>query len=283
MAQFPTEGSQRPRFSPTGTINPEQFAVLSDCQRIWAVSSIHGEGDRLRDLHRQLLKSHKEGDHLVYLGNYLGRGSDVRDVIDQMLAVRRELLSRPGANPNQIAYLRGAQEEMWQKLLQLQFAQNPEDILRWMVDQGIEATLKCYGAVSADGFEAARKSALALARWTNSLREAMHQAAGHDALISSLRRAAYTEDRSLLFVSAGLDPDVSLEEQGDVLWWGGGFNRIQDSYEGFKVVVRGFDRHHAGVQTTAYSATVDAGCGFGGGLLAACFDTEGRIVDLLEG
>ncbi len=38
----------------------------------------------------------------------------------------------------------------------------------------------------------------------------------------------------------------------------------------------------AGIKTTAHTATVDGGCGFGGPLLAACFDPTGNIVDLIE-
>ncbi len=35
--------------------------------------------------------------------------------------------------------------------------------------------------------------------------------------------------------------------------------------------------------TTRHTASIDGGSGFGGPLLAACLDPEGRIVDLVEG
>jgi len=200
-----------------------------------------------------------------------------------VLAFRRLFLARPDARIGDIVYLRGAQEEMWQKLLQLQFAPNPTEVLSWMLEQGLRGTLSAYAGSEDDGFAAAAEGPVAIARWTNRLRSAMHALPGHDALMSSLRRAAFSDDQAMLFVHAGLDPTVPLDDQGDVLWWGGGFGKIKAAYDPFRLVVRGFDRTHAGVQTTHFTATIDAGCGFGGPLLGACFDRGGRIVDLLEG
>jgi serine/threonine protein phosphatase 1 len=34
---------------------------------------------------------------------------------------------------------------MWQKLLQLQFAPNPGELLHWMVQAGMETTIRAYG------------------------------------------------------------------------------------------------------------------------------------------
>ena len=42
---------------------------------------------------------------------------------------------------------RGAQEEMFLKLMQLQTAPNPEDIVSWMFDHGVGSTLESYGFI----------------------------------------------------------------------------------------------------------------------------------------
>ena len=60
-----------------------------------------------------------------------------------------------GVLASDLVYLRGAQEEMWQKLLQLQFAPNPQDVLRWMLGQGVETTLRAYGGAAEVGLSAA--------------------------------------------------------------------------------------------------------------------------------
>ncbi|MBL8671733.1 MAG: hypothetical protein JNK11_13840 [Alphaproteobacteria bacterium] len=261
----------------------DRFAVLRRPRRLWAVAALHGEARALRDLHRQLEPALRPGDRLVYLGNLLGWTDGITAALDELLAFRARLIARPGAGACDVVYLRGAQEEMWQKLLQLQFAANPADVLRWMLDQGVGATIRAYGSEPEAGLKAASAGAVQLARWTNGLRAAVQAMPGHAALLGAVKRAAYADDRSALFVHAGLDPRESLAQQGDILWWGGGFSSIAEPYQGFKVVVRGYDRAHAGVQTAEFSATVDGGCGFGGPLLAACFDLDGRIIDLLEG
>src|SRR6185312_356555 len=106
---------------------------------------------------------------LVYLGNYLGRGPQIRRTIDEVLRFRLAVLSQPNAFACDVAFLRGSQEEMWQKLLQLQFAVSPRDVLQWMLDQGVEATLLAYDTGAQQGFGACREGPKALTRWTSAL------------------------------------------------------------------------------------------------------------------
>jgi serine/threonine protein phosphatase 1 len=259
------------------------FAVLRRSSRVWAVAAVHGEAGRLHDLHRALWPRFAVGDRLVYLGNLIGHGVAVHETIDHLLEFRRHLIARPGLFAADLAYLRGSQEEMWDKLLQLQFAPNPREVLEWMLAQGVGATLAAYGIAPADALSQARGGPLALARWTGALRRAVQAAPGHAALMSALRRAAYTDDGALLFVHAGIDPGRPLSAQDDALWWGepGGFPP-ERPFEGFVQVVRGFDRGHGGVQAFAHGTSLDAGCGFGGPLAAACFGPDGTILDLIE-
>jgi len=265
------------------------FATLRRAGRIWAIASIHGEAEKLSVLHRLIAERFLDGDRLVYLGNIIGRGPAVRATVDEILDFRRAVLARPGMFACDIAYLRGAQEEMWQKLLQLQMATNPAEVLNWMLEQGIEATLTAYGGTARLGLEAARQGPLGITRWTNGLRAVMRQSLGHDALFAALRRAAFTEsggsthDGALLFVNAGIDPTRPLSAQTDSFWWGmAGFSKLAEPYAGFRMVVRGFDPEHRGIFASSVTTGIDAGCGFGGPLVSACFDTEGRIVDAVE-
>jgi serine/threonine protein phosphatase 1 len=262
---------------------PNLFAVLRRSARVWAVAAVHGEAPRLHALHRALWPRVQAGDRLVYLGNLMGRGAAVRETIDLLLEFRRHLIARPGFFAADVAYLRGSQEEMWDKLLQLQFAPNPREVLDWMLAQGLGATLEAYGTAPAEAARQARGGAVGLARWTGGLRRAVQAAPGHGAFMSALRRAAYTDDGRLLFVHAGVDPERPLTAQNDALWWGhpGGYPPAAP-FDGFAQVVRGFDRAHGGVQLFACATSIDAGCGFGGPLVAACFGMDGRIADLIE-
>lgn len=259
------------------------FATLRGSGRIWAIAAIHGEVERLRALHARLAQDAKPGDQIVYLGDTLGYGQPVRETIDELLVFRRSFLARPGVEVDDVVYLRGAQEEMWQKLLQLQFAPNPVDVLKWMVEHGIGPTIAAYGGSLDEGVSAAREGILALTRWTGQLRQNMRNYDGHTALMSVLKHAAFTDDHALLFVHAGIDPSRPLSAQVDAFWWGSpGFEMLEGAYGDFKLVVRGSDRRRGGVRVGAYSATLDAGAGFGGPLTCACFGTDGQILQMLE-
>jgi len=255
------------------------FATLRGDRRVWAVSALHGEAARLGALHQQILPVYEAGDQLVYLGNYSGHGTAVRETIDELLTFRRTILATPGAECEDIVFLRGAQEEMWQKLLQLQFAPNPVQVLKWMVGQGIEPTVNAYGASIEEAIAAQREGTLALTRWTTQLRQNLRNYDGHNALMSALRHAAFTEGGSMLFVHAGIDPHRPLSAQSDSFWWGGsGFGSITEPYNGYKRVIRGFDRRREGLQETPYTVSLDAGGGFGGPLMAALFAPDGSII-----
>ncbi len=262
---------------------PQVFASLAGARRVWAVGAARGEAERVAMLHDELRGRIEVGDRLVYLGNFLGVGTDVSRTVDHLLRFRGELLARPGFCASAVVYLRGAQEEMWRRFLELQFAQHPGDVLDWMLGQGVAATLLGYGADPEAARRVCREGALGITRFTSSVRTAMHARPGHGELMAALRRAAYTPKGGLLFVAAGVDPKRPLSEQGDTLWWGSGyFAGISEPFGEFSRVVRGDDRARQGPGMGAHTASLDGGCGYGGALHAACFTLDGRPVDWLQ-
>jgi hypothetical protein len=130
------------------TIEPTAFAVLPDARRNWAIASIFGESDHLAAMHAALSKRIRPEDNLVYLGNFLGRGNVVATVHELLLFRRILMAARLDEGHGEIVYLRGSQEEMWHKLLQMQFAPNPREVLEWMISQGVGPTLAAYGGSS---------------------------------------------------------------------------------------------------------------------------------------
>lgn len=273
----------------------ERFIALGRPRHIWAVGSVHGETDRLAALHDDIGSRFQPGDRLIYLGNMMGRGPRVRDTLDEILSFRRTLLSRRGVIAGDVVYLRGGQEEMWQKLLQLQMAPNPAEVLRWMMGHGVDSTLAAYGGSALQGLAAARDGAVSLGRWTAALRDAVKTSPGHDTLLSSLRRAAYTRwpdadwnagAVNLLFVNAGIDADKPLAAQGDAFWWGGaGFGRLDQPYAGFARVVRGYDPAHRGIAITPHAVTLDGTngeAGKGTALICGCFARNGDLLEIVE-
>jgi serine/threonine protein phosphatase 1 len=261
----------------------ERFARLRGARRVWAVASVHGEARRLSRLHDLLGERFAEGDRLVYLGNYLGYGEDVAATINELLDFRRRVLGRPHGFACDVVYLRGAQEEMWQKLLQLQFAPNPTEVWSWMVRAGVEATVRAYGGDLRQGFAAARDGPRTITRWTSGLRAAMNAAEGHSTMFAALRHAAFTDEGGLLLVHAGIDPRRPLTAQGDAFWWGvSDILELAAPFAGFVRVIRGFDRARRGLIEGPYAVSLDGGAGRGGRLQAVCVGVDGKIVDFCE-
>lgn len=266
-----------------------KFSNLKRPNKIWAVSSIHADVERLIHIHDAIFDRFRPGDRLVYLGNYTGYGLHSRETIDELLMFRRLLLAQPGMKPHDIVYLRGAQEELWNKLTQLHFAHKPVDTLLWLMGSGLGNTMQSYGICPHDGIMAAREGTVSITKWVNHARHQIRQNAGHDTFMTHSTRAAFTEvdgRNPILFVNAGLDPQKPLEAQEDNLWWA--YDEFEDfehgtqSYDPFEKVIRGFDPKHEGVYLNGVSATIDGGCGFGGPLVAASMCAEGNIDELME-
>jgi hypothetical protein len=264
------------------------LAVLFRPYRIWAVASVHAQAQRLAKLHRTIAKRFQIGDRVVYLGNVIGRGTALRETLAELLAFRRAIIAGPGMFGSDVIYLRGAQEEMLQKTLQVQFAASPTEVMQWMLDHGVAGTIEAYGGTPDEALRAVREGTMALTRWTGRLRGAMNEAPGHIAFMSALHRAACTQpaqpgDARALFVHAGVDVTRPLETQSDTFWWASNaFNSIDQPYAGFGTIVRGFDTDHPGIDARAHTLTVDAGCGFGGPLIAVCVTPAGEILEQIE-
>lgn len=267
----------------SGPCDSPVYARLRRASRVWAIASIHGEADRLAKLHQAMAPRFEAGDRLVYLGNVLGHGPQIVAAVDEVLRFRARVIARRWGFAADVAILRGAQEEMWQKLLELQFAPNPRDVLAFMLAQGVAATIEAYGGDPRQALSAAREGPLALTRWTTDLRQRLNATAGHVMFMANLRRAAFTDTNSLLFVHAGLDAAKPLDLQGDAFWWGGGaFLELAEAFGSYKRVIRGFDRRHGGLIEAPFTVSLDGGCGFGGSLIAACFDHDGSVLDHVD-
>ncbi len=265
----------------------EKFAELGTPRRIWTISAIHGDIDRLTTLHDHLATRFQVRDRLVYLGNYLGVESRHNAaVMDEILAFRAALLAKTGVEPSDITFLRGPAEEAWQRLLRLQFAPLPHQMLEKLLASGVESYLRLYGVSVNDTRSIARAGSLAITRWTNNLRALQRNAPGHEKLMFSTRRAAYTnaggDQKRLLLVPASFDANRSLDDQGEALWWSASpFSVTGRAQAAYNRIVRGFDSVNGGADLDDLAVTLDGGCGRGGPLVCGCFTPAGKLVDLI--
>ncbi len=271
---------------------PAAIAMLRQPRRLWAIPAVHGVVHRLLAVANTIAGRLESGDSLVFLGNLIGgrqgdEPADVAATLDLALTLRRRVLALPGARACDVVFLRGTQEEMWTKLEQLHFAQGPAEVLRWMLQRGLEGTVAAYGGSGAvdEGLRAVRDGPMAIARWTGELRRSLRARPGHVEWLSAIRRAALSDDGHLLAVHHGIDPRKPLDLQGDSFWWGSGvaFDTIDAPYGGIGRMIRGFDRSHPGIVDGAHTLTLDGGCGSGGPLLAALLDARGVVLDIVQG
>lgn len=268
----------------------QRFAVLGSPERVWTISSIHGDVERLVEVHDRLYQEFRVGDRLVYLGNMIGHGESSLETLYEILAFRRSLLSISGVVPKDISYIRGLQEELLHQLLQLQFYANASELMEWMLVNGLNPVLRSYGLDPQEGLNATHYGIVMLTRWTARLRAAIHSHEGHEQLFHHLKRAAFTSERTaspLLFVHAGLDPSRPIYEQGNELWCPQHDleQALTHTYDPFAKVIRGRkpDSFDYQVKINCIAATMDGGCGFGGPLMCAGFDTRtGNVFQMIE-
>lgn len=268
------------------TPKTDNFAKLGTPEKIWTIPAIHGDITALTSIHDRIMAHFRLGDRVLYHGNYTGYGDHSAACIDEVLTFRRMVLSTQGVLPSDFVYLKGAQEEIWQKLLQLQFAPDPTGVLLWMLGNGLSNTLYSYGISPHDGIEACRAGVMSITKWIAKIRAAVRCHAGHETFSNIQKRAAFTDESAaypMLFVNAGLDVNKTIHEQGDNLWWAGReFDQISEAYAPFAKVVRGYDPQHKGLYLNCITATVDDGCGFGGSLISVGFDADGKAAQILE-
>lgn len=125
--------------------------------RLFAIGDVHGHLDRLDPLLARLAALDPAA-RLVFMGDYIDRGAQSRQVIERLLEIQR-------ARPDTV-FLLGNHEEA---LLRYGATQDPED-LRSLRGMGFEATLESYGSRSgASGLafmpEEHRTFLLGLSRW----------------------------------------------------------------------------------------------------------------------
>jgi len=275
----------------TSLTGDPRFANMKSPRRIWTVSAIYGDREKLANIHEEIARNFKPGDRVVYFGNYTGGDTggaaqySAVQTIDDLLAFRKYLLAQDGVQTGDIVYLRGVQEEILQKLLQLQFARDPSGVFEWMLEHGIAQSLCDYGGNIEEGRRVCREGILSLTKWTNSLRQHLRRHPGHSEFMAALRRAAFTTSETpLLFVHAGIDPAKPLTQQQDNFWWKGQtFNDIHTAYDPFSYVIRGFDPNAQGVKVNGVTMTLDSATAAIDDMPITCglLSGHGELLDLM--
>lgn len=220
---------------------PSAYAV-PEGSVVYAIGDVHGRIDLLEDLERKIVRDvegHSESRRvIVYLGDFVDRGYQSREVIDHLLA--------PGPEGFERVFLRGNHEEFL-----LRFLEDSSAARSWLSNGGIE-TLMSYGVeVSMAETDAPRLLA--------DLKRALPYT--HRNFLASL--PSMHREGDYVFVHAGIRPGVELDNQvpEDMHWIRGDF--LDDTRDHGAVIVHGHTvvddpvsrANRIGVDTGAYATS----------------------------
>ena len=263
-----------------------QFLEITNSKKIWAIGSIHSRLKSFISVKKYLLENFQKDDYLVFLGNVIGLGEESKQTLSSVIDLRNKLMAKFFLKPDKIIFLRGAQEEMFLKLLQLQTAPNPQDIIMWMLDHGVDATIKSYGLNTDDIIDISSQGTLAISKWTKKLNFKLSEEPGHQQYFIHLKHAAFSESKKILFLNRGVDVSRPLSAQNDCFWWGyHNFSYLEKPYNTFVRIVRGYK---ASTKNQLENSKHNIVCSLfqqplnSSKVIAGIFTDSGEVLDLFE-
>jgi serine/threonine protein phosphatase 1 len=225
------------------------ISSIPEGELVYAVGDVHGRADLLAALLRQIEADAQASGAvkrtLVFLGDYVDRGPNVRGVIETLLAGLPQSF--------EAHFLKGNHEA-----LLLDFLRDPATLEAWILNDG-DTTMASYG-VDTDALYRARARP---AEWRDAFAAALPDA--HLRFFRDLELSVSRGD--YLFVHAGIRPSVPLAAQteSDLVWIRRPFLDWNEPFE--KFVVHGHTPGHEPV-TRANRICVDTGACFTGRLTA---------------
>ena len=213
-------------------------------QRIYCIGDIHGRLDLLQQLHQLILEDavdHSGEKTLMYLGDYIDRGEQSKEVIDL-------LVGSPLTGFKHV-YLLGNHEQTL-----LDFLKHPRAVAAWLTYGG-RATLHSYGVATA--LEPSRAE-------LDDLRDELERRLPQNHLQFYEQLLPMHVAGSYCFVHAGIRPGVAVQEQRneDLLWIREDFTESLTTHE--HIVVHGhtitpeveWRPNRIGIDTGAFSSGV---------------------------
>lgn len=202
--------------------------------RTLAIGDIHGCNTALRQVLREVQPA--RDDRLIFLGDYIDRGPESRQVIDSLLELKKT------CSP---VFLRGNHEVM--------MLDSRESFLKtdvWQSYGGLETAFS-YGSNFGKDWEGAIPDS-------------------HWGFFE--QTVSYFETERHIFVHACLDPELDLADQPDWLLFWEFFDRIQPHKSGKRVICGHSVQRSGYIKDLGFAACIDTGAAVGGWL--TCLDVE---------
>lgn len=202
--------------------------------RVLAIGDIHGSKVALDALLQQVQPGPK--DQLVFLGDYIDRGPASREVVDTLLQLKQRCAT---------IFLRGNHESMILDALDGALKSDT-----WQSCGGLETLYSYNAAYQPD--------------WTRRI------PTEHWEFFARTDR--FFENGSNIFVHAGLDPELSLDEQPDWLLCWEYFDRIRPHKSGKRIICGHTTQRSGVIKNVGFAVCIDTGAAVGGWL--TCLDVN---------
>lgn len=230
---------------------------------VYAIGDIHGQLGMLEDALERIERDGGPDAKIVFLGDLVDRGPDSAGVID--------LLQKGVASGRNWTVLRGNHDRMYSYFLEDLPRPDPQILLGydWFNERiGGKSTLASYGIDIPENARYYQIHPIA--------RQVIPQA--HQDFMANL--PAFAQHENLLFVHAGIRPNVPLDQQSedDLCWIRHDFLNFSDPHPW--LVVHGHTPQESPVHM-GNRVNLDSGAGYGRPITAAVF--EGRKCWVLEG
>ena len=218
---------------------------------IFTVGDIHGCSKQLKSLLSKLLNNsefNNQRDLLIFLGDYIDRGPNSREVIDQLINLNKQNIKA--------VFLMGNHEQII-----IDFLFDKINNLKQWLNLGADQTFKSYDIEVAefikDGFEDDKIDKLRNVFLDKLSKE-------HAYFLKNLKLTYNLGD--YLFIHAGINPEKSLSEQNKMdFLWSRSDKFFDKNFEFEKVIVHGHTPEKE-VVNFPYRINIDTGCFFSGKL-----------------
>ena len=221
----------------------------------FAIGDIHGCLGELTSLHKKILTQKNfdvKEDLLIYLGDYVDRGKNSKQVIDQILKLKKDNIN--------IINLLGNHDQFL-----IDFLLNKHNNIKNWLNFGADQTFRSYNIEIVefikDGFEDKVIDRLR-DHFLNNIEES------HIDFFKNLELSYSTKNH--LFVHAGINPQKKLSEQTkeDYLWSRSRefFNK---NFKSEKIIVHGHTPEE-NIISDPFRINIDSGCYFSGKLSCVC-------------
>ena len=218
---------------------------------IFAIGDVHGCLKELTSLTKKILSNKKfiqKDDLLIFLGDYIDRGPNSKQVIDRILELKKDKIN--------IVFLLGNHEEFM-----IDFLFNNNNNIKDWINFGADQTFRSYGIEIVEfikeGFDDVT---------IDNLRKSLIEKMGdpHINFFKNLK-LNYTTNK-YLFVHGGIDPEKKFENQSkkDFLWHRSE-NFFSHDFKYERVIVHGHTPEE-NIVDHPFRINVDTGCYFSGKL-----------------